>query len=214
MNMRTASGSGQRGVALVIVLLLLTVMTGLGFMALLTANIEMDLTRSYRNRQFLKAATEAGGHSVVRQIIKSRGTDKRSIPRTDTPTGNNPNERRTHPVIGICQVTQFNCGQPLSAVYSDTNLCCFRTGKITDSTGNILKMTDSNIGADQASPFTPSNVDIPGSSSYQHIDYEVSVSAGVPSRGISELVVRVRSGPVPKSDGGGYGDDGTGISRN
>jgi hypothetical protein len=216
-NSRVVSAAGgQRGVALILVLLMLTVLSSLGFMALYTSSIERDIDRAHRFRLSARSAMEAGTHMIAQQLIKSQGYNLDSLPPSTSILGVARGNYQIHPVIGICYVLDHNCSDPFST-NNDPNwtqdLCCFRTGRVRDKeTGNLFKPTTLNdihildvpnrkYMLDRGRRWVPPG----GSSEYEYRMFDFAVSGGGPARSFSEATVMMKVGPVP-----GGGDLGTG----
>ncbi|MBI5526502.1 MAG: hypothetical protein HY897_09215 [Deltaproteobacteria bacterium] len=213
-NRRVVSAAaGQRGVALVLVLLMLTVLSSLGFMALYTSSIERDIDRAHRYRLFARNSTGAGVQMLAQQVIRSKGGKRDASPPSTSSLGVNRGDYQIHPVIGICYVLDHNCADPFSTNNDPAwaqDLCCFRTGRVRDPAGTILKPTALNdLLNDSYKVGIGRNFMIGGGSDeYAHQVFEFWIAGGGPARSISELRVLMKVGPNPKGGGAsgtGYG---------
>ena len=201
-----ATRTGERGVALIIVLLLLTVLTALGFMAMYTATIERDLDRSYRMRLVARDSIESCVHGAMDQVLRSGGLLLSPLPAGEN-TGWAIGQTQRHPVIGACVVTAPKAANPHiifggnAANGSVDDMACCRTGPLLNQAGGILFQNDFLANKSLISIARIGGGSIPGEES-NFVLYPFTVTAGGPSRSISEAKVVIKFGPVPRVESG------------
>ncbi|MGC8927791.1 MAG: hypothetical protein ACP5QK_07680 [Myxococcota bacterium] len=191
----------KKGIAMFVVLLMVFSLTALAYMALYTSTIEKDIERAYRVKRLASMASEAGVHTVIRQLVNSSIPITTPIPFNIT-AGTNPGQVQTHPVIGLCQVVAMNCLDPAVNPAGATlnEMCCFRTGPMANyATGmpfyynNPLDPTQNGL----ARVNQERDMQIPGSDNkWVHKVYFFIVTGAGPNRSFSESMVYYKYGPV------------------
>lgn len=191
----------SKGIAMFVVLLMIFSLTALAYMALYSSTIEKDIERGYRVKRLASMASEAGVHTVVRQLVNSAIPVTTPIPFSIV-TGTAPGQVQTHPVIGLCQVVAMNCLDPAvnPAGATINDMCCFRTGPMADfSTGKPFYYSNPLNANQQAMTRIQQDRDIqiPGSDNrWVHKVYFFFVTGAGPSKSFSESIVYYKFGPV------------------
>jgi hypothetical protein len=210
MQKLTRRRAGERGVALILVLILLTVLTAMGYMALYTASIERDLDRSYRYRLSMRDTVEGCVHAVTNQVLRSGGLKLSPWPSAEN-TGWALGQTQRHPVIGVCTVVSPKCGNPFLEINGNktdgsvSDMCCCRTGPLLNQSGNILYQDDFLANRAILSIQRINGGAIPGEEA-NFVLYPFSIAAGGPARSIAESKVVIKYGPVPRADSSGEKD--------
>jgi len=185
----------QSGVAILIVLILLVVLTLIGYLMLYTSQYERIIDSAFRAKTYARQSAEAGVGLVAQKIMNRMAADLTPIPGADVLPGESYGFKATHPVIGDCFILLPDCLDQDNTAFAAGSMCCFRTGRAFDATNQLVKIAGSIPG--------PRIMDIPGSSDYQNAVYNFFVTGGGPSRSLSEYEVMIEIGPVRKGSGSG-----------
>ncbi len=195
------SQQNNKGIAMFVVLLMIFSLTALAYMALYSSTIEKDIERGFRVKRLASMASEAGVHTVVRQLTNSAIPVTTPIP-FNVVNGTAPGQVQNHPIIGLCQVVAMNCLDPAVNPASATvnEMCCFRTGPMADySTGKPFNFSNPLNANQQAFARIQQDRDmpIPGSDNkWVHKVYFFYVTGAGPSKSLTESIVYYKFGPV------------------
>jgi hypothetical protein len=110
---------------------------------------------------------------------------------------------KEHKSIGYCVATDCDCNN--QGAGSERNMCCFRLGPFYDRNTNALfrPKTSSDITDARLQIPVPAMVNMPGTSDYQYLVYNFTITGGGPGGSVAELQVGVKKGPVMKRAGSG-----------
>jgi hypothetical protein len=198
------TGESQAGIALILVMLVMLVLSAIAIMTMYSSGVDYTMDVAFRNRSLARTASEAGANVIVSKLMFSINPyatpDK--IPSGGAGGDFNLGTTRVHKAIGLCVVIDSDCAN--HGLINEDSMCCFRLGPYMDpDTSNLYRpKVSGDLTALSAIP-QPVLLNIPGTSDFQNLLYNFSVTGGGPGGSVSVLAVGYKKGPVAKRGGSG-----------